>query len=355
MLKQKERKMKHKQIKLFAVIAIVLTQMVFGQITFETKMTSDGFMGMGAFKSTTKTYLIEDAQKTETKLKFTGAIMKMFSPKGTTSNIIRLDKELIWAFDDRKKRYTEQTFDEIRKTFEEFGQAGYAQQMSQGSSPEEDYEVEYEWSKPVVNVKNLKETKTINGFNCLHYLASVTTVGTHLETGIKDTMLFVSDMWNAKDVSKKMELVYDFNKRYMDAIGFDVPENQGLAMITGMYKEQMQTLTDEVSKLQGYAIINDMKLTMTKNLLSVKQDEEVEEPEEESISLRDIKKNFGGLLGKKIMKDVVDKKAEKKTKELQNISVSELFHMKTEVLSINEGSLAGEVFEVKKGYKLKKN
>jgi hypothetical protein len=337
----------HKQIKLFAVIVIALAQMVFGQITFETKITSNGFMGMGAFKSTTKTYLIKDAQKTETKLKFTGALMKMFSPKGTTSNIIRLDKELIWAFDDRKKKYTEQTFEEI-KGMMQLGGEYKSQQMPE---QDEDYESEYEWKKPAVKVKNLKESKTINGFNCQHYLASVTTVGTHKESGIKDTMLFVSDMWNAKDVSKKMELVYDFNKRYMDAIGFDVPENQGLAMITGMYKEQMQTLTDEVSKLQGYPIINDMKLTMTKNLLSVKQDEEAEEPEEESISLRDIKKNFGGLLGKKIMKDVVDKKAE----QSKQSSVSELFRMTSEVLSINEGSIAGEVFEVKKGYKLKKN
>jgi hypothetical protein len=341
--------MKHKQIKLFVVIAIALAQMVFGQITFETKMTSDGFMGMGAFESTTKTYLIENAQKTETKLKFIGAIMKMFSPKGTVTNIIRLDKELIWDFDDRKKTYTERTFAEIRKTFEEYGQAGYAQQMPPSSYSEEDYEVEYEWSKPVVKVKNLKKTKTINGFNCQHYLASVTTVGTHLETGIKDTMLFAADLWNAKNVSKKMDLVNDFNKRYMNAIGFDLPENQGLAMIAGMYKEQMQTLTDEISKLKGYPIVNDMKLTMTKNLLSV--EEEAEEPEEESISLRDIQKNFGGLLGKKIMKDVVDKKAEKPKQS----SVAELFHMTTEVLGIIESSLAGEIFEIKKDYKLKKN
>jgi hypothetical protein len=312
-------------------------------------MTSDGFMGMGAFESTTKTYLIENAQKTETKLKFTGAIMKMFSPKGTVTNIIRLDKELIWDFDDRKKTYTERTFAEIRKTFDEYGQAGDARQMQPSSSSEEDYEVEYEWSKPVVKVKNLKKTKTINGFNCQHYFASVTTVGTHLETGIKDTMLFAADLWNAKNVSKKMDLVNDFNKRYMNAIGFDFPENQGLAMIAGMYKEQMQTLENEVSKLQGYSIINDMKLTMTKNLLSV--EEEAEEPEEESISLRDIQRNFGGLLRKKIMKDVVDKKAEKPKQS----SVAELFHMTTEVLGIVESSLAREIFEVKKGYKLKKN
>ena len=334
---------------------LIMAQVVFGQITYKTKVTSYGFMGMGAFESTTKTYLQGDAQRSDSKLKFTGAFMKMLSPKGTVTSIIRLDKELVWNFNDKKKKYTEQTFEEMRKTFEELEEAGYSQDM-QGASADEDYEEEYKWSKPVVKVKNLKENKKINEFSCQHYLASVTTVGTHIETGIKDTMLFVSDLWNAKNVSKKMELEYDFNKRYMKAIGVDIPENQGLAMIAGMYKEHMQTLADEISKLKGYPIVNDMKLTMTKNLASVEQEEmEEEEPEKESLSMRDIQRNFGGLLGKKVAKDIFDKKAEKKTEKPQKATVSELFHMKSEVLSINEGSISADVFEVKKGYKLKKN
>ncbi len=331
-------------------VFVILSQVVFGQITFETKVTSYGFMGMGAFESTTKTYLQGDAQRTDAKLKFTGAFMKILSPKGTTTNIIRLDKELVWAFGDRKKIYTEKTFDEMRQVFEEYGEAGYSQDMQSGTT-DEDYEAEYKWKKPVVKVKNLKENKTINGFNCQHYLASVTTVGIHVETGIKDTMLFISDIWNAKGVTKKMDLVNDFNKRYMNAIGFDVPENQGLAMIAGMYKEHMQTLGDEVSKLKGYPIVNDMKLTMTNNLATAEEEVEKEEPKEESLSMRDIQRNFKGLLGKKLMKDALDKKAEKPNEP----SASELFHMKSEVLSINEGGIAGEIFEVKKGYKLKKN
>jgi len=334
---------------------LIMSQVIFGQITYKTKVTSYGFMSMGAFESTTKAYLQGDAQRSDSKLKFTGAFMKMLSPKGTVTNIIRLDKELVWNFNDKKKKYTEQTFDEMRKTFEEYGEAGYSQDM-QGVSTDEDYEEEYKWSKPVVTVKNLKENKNINEFNCKHYLASVTTVGTHIETGIKDTMLFVSDLWNASDVSKKMELVNDFNKKYMKALGFDVPENQGLAMIAGMYKEHMQTLADEISKLKGYPIVNDMKLTMTKNLASAEQEEvKEEEPEEESLSMRDIQRNFKGLLGKKVAKDIFDKKADKKTEEAQKATVSELFHMKSEVLSINEGSISADVFEVKKGYKLKKN
>lgn len=337
--------MRYNKIKLFVVVAIALAQIAMAQVTFETKVTSYGFMGMGAFESTTKTFLRTDAQRTDTKLKFTGSVMKMFNSKGTVTNIIRLDKELVWNFNDRKKKYTEQTFDKIRESFQQLEEGEYTQGMSAGST-DEDYEAEYEWSKPKVKVKNLGEKKTINGFSCQHYLASVTTIGTHIETGIKDTMLFVSDLWNAKNVSKKMDLVYDFNKRYMKAIGFEVPENQGLAMIAGMYKEHMQTLGDEVSKLKGYPIVNDMKLTITKNAAP-----KVEEQKEESISLRDIQRGFGGLLGKKLLKDAAKKK---KSDEPRKSSVSELFHMKSEVLSIVEGSVSTNKFEIPKGYKLKK-
>jgi len=300
-------------------------------------------MGMGAFKSITKTLLVDHAQRTETKLKFTGKIMKHFSPKGTEVSVVRLDKKLVWywSLDKKKKRYREQTFAEIKKMMEE-GIANAGKPMPEQDT---DYESEYKWSKPKVKVENLKENKTINEFNCNHYLASATTVGTHKETGVKDTMLFTSDIWNSKDVKSSMNQVYTFNKKYMKAIGVDIPENAGIAMITGMYKDQMETLEEEVQKLEGYPIINNMKLTITKNAMPEKK-----EAKEEKVTLKDIQNDFGGLLGKKIMKD-----AAKKKKKEKKSSVLELFHMKTEMTGISSGGIDGSKFEVKKGYKLKKN
>jgi hypothetical protein len=323
-------------------IFVILSQFVFGQVTFETKVTNYGFMGMGAFESNTKTYLLDDAQRTETDLKFTGKVLKYMSPKGTEVSIVRLDKGLIWNVDNAKKTYREQTFAEIKEMMTQRGEY----QTQEMPEQDEDYESEYDWQKPIVKVENLKETKTINGFNCQHYLVSVTTVGVHKETGTKDTMLFVSDIWNAKDISEKMTLVNDFNIKYMKAMGLDVLENQGLAMITGMYKEQMETLEDETSKLKGYPIVNDMKLTMTKNAIPTKE----EETGDESVSLRDIQRDFGGLLGKKLLKE-----STKKKKEEKKSTTTQLFHMKTEVKNINSNGIADGMFEVKKGYKLKKN
>lgn len=321
------------------IILPLIIQIAFGQVTYKSTVTSDGFMGMGAFKSNVKTYIINNAQRSETDLKFTGKFMRHFSPKGTQVSIIRLDKELVWNLDTAKKTYTEQTFAEIKEMMEQ-GMGETGQPM-----PEEDtdYESDYDWSKPKVKVENLKEAKDINGFHCNHYLASVTTIGTHRETGIKDTMSFLADLWNSKDVTENMNLVYEFNKKYMKAIGVDVPENAGLAMISGMYQEQMQTLENEIQKIDGYAIINDMKLTMTKNVVP-----EEEAESEDDVTLREIQRDFGGLLGKKLVKKATDKKKEEKKS-----SVVELFHMKTEVSEISSADVGASKFEIGKGYKLK--
>ena len=324
----------------FALIAILAIQCAFSQVTYKEKVTSDGFMGMGAFKSTTKTYLIDSARRTETSLKFTGKFMKHFSPKGKEVSVVRLDKQLIWNWmlDTKKKTYTEQSFDEIKEMMEQ-GLANTGQPIPE---QETDYESEYKWSKPKIKVRDLNESKLINDFNCDHYIASVTTVGTHLESGVKDTMLFVSDLWNTTKISKAMNIVYEFNKKYLNAIGIDVPENAGLAMITGMYKDQMASLEKEIQKLEGYPIVNEMKLTMTKNAIPKK------EAAEEEVTLKDIKNDFGGLLGKKIIKDAV-----KKNKE-EEPSVLTIIRIKSEISEVNADEIPGTKFEVKKGFKLKK-
>ena len=353
--------MKINLILLQIVIAIMSAQMSFGQVTYEIEMTSDGYMGMGAFKTNTKTYLIKDAQRTETKTNFTGAFLKYASPKGTEVSIVRLDKNLIWNIDDATKTYNEQSFIESQgmmdqgnafqsQTTYEQGEDYEWEKEWKKETPEqdEDFENEYEWKDPVVKVEKLKEDKIINGINCQHYIASVTTIGIHKETGLKDTLLFFSDIWNANDVSKSMELINDFNKRYMEAMGFQTSENQGLAMIAGMQKDQMQILNDEISNMTGYPIINDMKLTITNNSAPIEEEATEEESEEEEISVQGMKKKFGGLLGKKFQKKLKEKDKKKETS-----SATTMFHMKTEVKSIISGKIASEKFEVNKGYKLK--
>ena len=327
----------HKKISVFVTL-IFLATTGFGQVTFKAVTTSDGFMGMGAFESTTKTLIVDYAQRTETDLKFKGNFMKYFNPNMNDVSIIRLDKELIWNLDTEKETYTERTFAEMKEMMAR-GITGTRQPVPERDS---NYETDYKWSKPKIKVRDLKESKKINGFKCEHYLVSVTTVGTHIETGVKDTMLFVSDLWNSKTVTKNMQLVNDFNKKYLDAIGINIPANAGMAMISGMYKDQMQSLQGEIDKLDGYAIVSDMKLTITRNAIPE------QEQGEDNISMRDIQRDLGGLLGKKVLKDAI------KDKEETDQSTLQMLRIKNEIVEISSDNIPKSKFEVKEDYKLKK-
>lgn len=329
----------------------VMSQLVAAQVIIESVMRSDGFMGQGAFESNTKTFIQGDAQRTETQLRFTGSIMKHFSPKGTEIDITRLDKQLIWKFNDQQKTYRETTFAEMKELLEQ-GKSEFQEQQPP-MEMEDDRESDYQWEEPVVKVEKLGDKQKINGFDCEHYLVSVMTVGTHKETGVKDTLTFVSDLWNTKGLGEAEKTLKDFQKKYMDALGFDKPDNMGLAMLSSLYLNQMKDLEKEVGKLEGYPILNTMTLTSTKHATAGSEEvaqEESESEQEAEIALDDIKGSLGGLFGKKLG-NMAKKKVEKKKPEGNTV---QLFKFTNETKMVKVGPVESDQFEVPAGYELQK-
>lgn len=327
------------------------------QITIESITTSDGFMGMGASVSTEKSYTQGDARREESNIKFTGGIMKHMSPKETQIEITRLDKEVIWQMNDKDKKYTEMTFAEFKKMMEE----GLLNQPMTGKpeSKQEkkpEGEPEYEWQAPVVKARDLGEKKEINGFNCKHYLVTVTTIGKQLATGKLDTLLLSADMWNSVSAAAAMKKANEFDMRLAKALGLDKMA-QTMGPLMAQYGEQFKKLAEEMKKVEGYSILTETTASMTTHTMPQQTGEELEaaqaEPEPEPADVTDVKGAFGKMLGKKI-KDAAKAKAEKskadKPKGDPNRKV--LFRSTTELKSISTGDLASDLFEVPAGYKL---
>lgn len=343
--------MKKRMAKLLVVFALVAASVVTAQVTYETTMTSNGFMGMGAFTSTDKTMISGDARRQESNMQFTGSLMKHLSPKGTAVEITRLDKEVFWKFNDKDKKYTEITFAEYKKLFEE-GKLSPA--MPTQPSQEEKGESEYEWQEPVVAVKRLGDAQQINAFSCERYLVTVTTIGKHKPTGKLDTLLFSADMYNSRDVGDAVKPISDFELRLVKALGLDKLDHQALAQVAAQYGEQIKKLTAEMSKLEGYPIRTTMVFTMTTHAKAMQPSEEVEAQESEEepqADVRDVKGKLGGMFGKKI-KDMAKAKAKPKAKNPS--STKELFQSTLEVKSISSGDIAAGQFEVPADYKLQK-
>lgn len=329
-----------------AIIAFIFVPLVFGQITFETVMSSNGIGGVGAFNSSSKTMIDGDKKRSESQFQFTGAIMKHFSPKGTNIEITRLDKEVMWSFNDKDKEYTEVTFAQMKQQIENaMKQTGSVDPSAEEEKEKRDQE--YEWSKPELKVKKLGDKQNINGFPSEHYLITLTTIGKHKATGVMDTLLFSSDSWNSTAVLQDMEAVTAFELRFAEKLGFDKPENMGMMQLLNLYGEQISSLRKELGKIEGYPVRMTLAGSMTTHAYA-KTSGDAASAEESKTDVTDVKGALGGFLGKKLKK-AVTKESEDRAKS----STKEIFQMTNELKSLSSGGLGGELFNVPVGYKLK--
>jgi hypothetical protein len=325
--------------------ALLYTAALQAQVTYETSTTSRGFLGMGGFTATSKIMIQGDARRQENQMQFTGTIMKHLSPKGTTVDITRLDKELFWNFNDKDKKYTETTFAEYKKLFEE-GKMTMPMPGQEEEKPAD--QQEYEWQEPVVKVKDLGDQQKINNFSCKHYLVTVTTIGKHKATGKLDTLLVSADMFNSVNVGKAMKQISDFDLRLLKALGLDKLDNSALQMVAARYALQMKKLAEEMRKIEGYPVRTEMLFTMTTHAMAAQKPAETAEKEEESTPPTDVKGALGGMFGKKL-KEMAKAKAAKSEGDPNR---KELYQSVHELVTIAVGDVPADQFEVPAGYKL---
>jgi len=310
------------------------------QVYYEQATTSNGFGGNMAFTSQTSVFLIPTAKYETTETKFTGSLMKHFNAKSNRADITRLDKECFWNVDFDKKTYSETTFAQLRQMFEEMA----APEGKPETEEEAMDESEYEWEKPVVTVTE-GGTKKINGFNCQQYVVKIMTVGKHKQTGIRDTMTFVSDMWNSTVEAKAMTLIKEFEQNLAKKLGFDKMD-AGMGQMLAAYKDFFKQMADETRKLKGYPVQNTVQMTTSNHVKAATQAKSAEPEEDESVDLS--KNPVGGMLGgfgKKLAKSQMQKKKK------NTGAASEVFQMTVELKVLKMEDVAAGKFDIPAGFK----
>lgn len=339
-----------KTIKYFITALILIISFSFiqindsySQIVYQEVTTSNGFYGMGAFKSKATVFLSVDKRRSESKTEFMGSFMKHFNPKGKEVQITRLDREFFWRYNTQEKKYVETPFAMIRKMFEE----GKTDEMfktmpSMSGKQPEDEQTEYSWEKPVVKVRE-GQTRMVNKFKCKNYIVKVTTVGTHRKTGIKDTITFVSDIWNSLVKAKAMVMMESFNNRLAEKLGFEHTESSGLARILASYKDFFKALRKEMKKLKGYPVKNTTRMIMTNHARRSGKSGDDKIARDQQVDVSNLGNALSGLLGKKA-KSMAKQKAQK------NSGSREVFQFTHEIKSIRKQDIAADQFEVPNGY-----
>lgn len=349
------------------LVVFAMTQSSRADVTIMRASMVDGMGGLlKASTKSTESYS-GDMMAADSETKMENKLMKVFGggkPVRTT-NITRLDKEVMWTIDHKDKTYTEMTFADMRAMMDSLGtmMAGGADPMAQ-QKPTIDTS-EFTFSEPKFEVKRTGKTETISGYACDQAILTMITEGTNRKTGDTMTLELTMDLMLAQNVAGSDE-VNAFGVKMAKAMGVEMDGGAGNMMtkMLSMYGIDGEELAEEARKLDGFAMKTVMSFSIGGEAMEQaraeaekskadqeQQDQEGKAGKEETSTDASAMaaKALGGLFGKK------DKDKDKEASKEDAVTAmppGALFWMTTTVTGIESGSVPAQNFEVPSGYKL---
>ncbi len=251
-----------------ALLSILLTSAIVAAptVVIETEMVSDGFgsRGIGKMKSTQHQWIQKDRAREESSSELTGKFLSKFSGDQSEIRITRLDKDLMYGILSKKKKYTEISFEELRRQREE-GMAGWKQQMQGNAAPPSDDSEGPKgmtFSPPEITVERPGDKQSIAGFESELVKIVGTSVGTHEETGQTCEVRWLMDLWVAE--TPGAEIVRSYRKGVAEALGFSQDQLEGLgSQVSSMissYGKGLQELQKEMAEIDKTPLRTRMAL-----------------------------------------------------------------------------------------------
>ncbi len=265
--------------------------------------------------------------------------------------LVDLTEEKIYRIDYARKTYTVQTFDEVRKQFEE-GMKRAKERPSDEDSPKDkkegpEYEVDFD-------VKETSEKQVINGWNTKRTIMTVTVREKGKKLADSGGAVITSDMWMGPQLASYKE-ISDFDRRYYTKLygGLlstgDMQQAVALMAATPAFAKGMKAFNEKRITLTGTPIRTDVTFETVTGKNQPRKSEEEQASEDEQTAAA---KMIGGLMGKmrKRQEEKSDDNAAQKKSSDPNRSV--LFSSKSEVLKADGNASADDV-AIPAGFKKK--
>jgi hypothetical protein len=287
----------------------------------------------------------------------------------STSEIMRLDRDLVWSVDHAKREYTELTFAEMQARAQSALQDAEAARRNE-SAP--DIEMDYK-----VDVVRTGKKETVNGFPAEEFIVTLSATPKNATDGKQVAGYSMKlDEWLSSAVPGQDE-VKAFQKRLALKLGMDPGAQRMGQMMTAQYAGGFRELAEKMKDVKGYPV---RTITTIGALLSPEQQAQMDQAQAgakqaqadaraqrdsgekgedvqdaaqaaASASSGDVKGGIGGFLAKKLAR-AAQKKAEGTAESAEPAAGTGGLAMTVtmDVLSVSTVPAAGASFDVPPGY-----
>lgn len=285
---------------------------------YEQYVHNEGLRGKFAFDAQDVIIVTPDRKRTDTTFQWTGAILGRLIGKQENAEIVRLDKDIIWQVNKKKKRYYEYP---IKQAVSEAG----GKQETYESQPEvmpENIKVEYDdvyvedcikcTSNSGIKRPGLK--KPVNGYDSEQVILSLNTTCENLETGQKRSTTYTLETWLAPDAKLGSE-IDAFNQAYAKKLGLDITLLQAAGADLVKAFPQVKDLALMMADMKGYPVLNTLTIEDDEYLKRVEEERKKEaEKEAQKEAPKSPADMLTGFLGKKLNERMDAKKREEDEK-----------------------------------------
>jgi hypothetical protein len=347
---------------LFFMCLTMWTTPAWADSTVDMFVKFGGFQGKGAYEGPTMSMIKTDKKIEKYEHKFTGSIMSWAAGTMKGCTITRVDKELVWQLDPKKKTYTEMG---ILKFKPETVQP--EDEKTNGENQVKEQKPRTRTVKTEFKVNKTGAKETINSFPCEQYVITCLNVEEDLETKVKTTSTLTTDIWNTPETQGIKKLQSDelaFTKAYLKKMGWGIPPESYMRIGKDMFfssfsKEDMKHMDKDFKKflkdlesIKGYSIRTTFSTKSTEEkpagMASVQPAQE-----EDQSSVTSWGGFLGGIQGKVV--GAASQAAKDKAKEkMSGDSNAPDFSITTEIKSIKNDPIPDGEFELPSGYVLEK-
>ncbi|MCF6226205.1 MAG: hypothetical protein L3J22_07905 [Xanthomonadales bacterium] len=258
----------HQTALVVSIVAGLFTTIASADVTMQQRIEIQAGGAMSILNSTANvtTLLSGNKSRSDTVMEVKPGMMgRLMNAGGNTSNITRLDKELIWTLSAKKKQYTEMTFAEMRAQMKSSMEQMESLQDSGGSSSALPVNEEScQWSPMVVNTDKTGKKEKIAGVKATQYIINISRTCTDKASGKACNITWALDNWMAKKMPGNAE-VNTFQKAMAEKMemGQFISQGQGMsAILMKMFGDGWNDVFEEADDLKGYPIKSVMSLEM---------------------------------------------------------------------------------------------